>query len=84
MKNVHVAFLAAFASAGVLASPAHAVTITSAQVGQSTGDVAFNGFVNGAVVPGLTSTFNFTLNSVDTNTDTWVFGYSISNTSKAT
>ena len=84
MKKFHVAFLAALASAGVLASPAYAVTVTTAQVGQSTGDVAFNGFVNEVVVPGLSSTFNFTLTSVDTDTDTWVFGYTITNTSNAT
>ena len=33
------------------------------------------------MAPGLTSSFNFTLNSVNTGTNTWVFGYSISNTS---
>ena len=62
-------------------TPTHAAGINSSDLGYSTGDVTFNGYIGGAVVPGLTSSFNFTLNSVNTVTNTWEFGYSISNTS---
>jgi len=66
-----------------LAAPAGAVTITSADVGD-TGTGTFNGLINGTTpVPELGGSLMLGLTTVNFNTNTWTFSYSLTNTTDA-
>ncbi|KRB39871.1 hypothetical protein ASE02_08710 [Phenylobacterium sp. Root700] len=55
---------------------------TDAQIGVAN-QVDFNGIVGGVVTAGLTGQVTYTLQSIGGGGDTWVFGYSVLNTSSA-
>ena len=64
----------------VMSAQGNAVTLTTANIGDL-GVGTFNGIVDGNVIPGLTASIEFTLDSVDTTTNTWFFSYDVTNTS---
>ena len=65
---------------GSLATAAHAdFVLNPTQVGQS-GVVNYNGIVEGNIVPGLSASITFTLDSVNLTTNTWSFDYALDNT----
>jgi hypothetical protein len=75
--------LAAVLLAGtVMTSPASAVILTTANEGDTLA-FTFNGIVEENPQPGLSATLNLTLQTVTTSTNTWVFAYSLDNTSSA-
>ena len=66
-----------------LASPANATVITPADVGDS-GTGTFNGLIGGqTLIPQLGASLTLTVNSYTAATNTYVFGYSITNTTIA-
>lgn len=75
-----ILFSAILATAAFAAQPAAAV-VTFDSAGDTSGTINFNGIVNGAVQPGLTSSLSLTLNSIVNGVFT--FGYSLTNTSSA-
>jgi hypothetical protein len=75
--------LACTALIALATAPASAVTITSAQVGQS-GTQTFDGRIDDITDPvhaGISSSVTLTLTGVNTATNTWSFNYSATNTS---
>ena len=76
--NKFVAGFAAFASLA-MASPAVAdpITLDSSDVGESF-SIDFDGFADGTTINNLTSTINFTLDAVTSNS--YTFSYLVSNT----
>ena len=59
-----------------LTAQSGAVTLTQANIGDS-GVGTFNGIVDGNVIPGLTASITFSLDSVNAATNTWFFSYDV-------
>jgi len=74
MKNLLGA--AVLLASTALTAPASAAVITTAQIGQ-TGTAIFDS----ENISGLSAAIAFTLQSVNTGTNTWTFAYSVDNTS---